>query len=643
MGQTLVEKIVQKYAVNLPKGHQVRAGEIVTLRPKHVMTHDNTGAVIPKFQSIGAKKIFDPRQPVFCLDHDVQNTSESNLAKYAKIEAFAREQGVDFYPAGTGIGHQIMVEEGYVLPGSLVVASDSHSNLYGGIGALGTPVVRTDAAAIWATGTTWWEIPPIARVTLTGKLRPGVTGKDVIIALCGLYNQDEVLNFAVEFQGPGVESLDLEQRLTIANMTTEWGALAGVFPYDRVARAYLEARARVFAARGDKKPRIDAEVIARCDAERLDPAPDAFYALDLELDLRQVTPHVAGPNEVKRMTSVTEIEKERVAVKKAYLLSCVNARLGDFAQAAEVVKGKKVAEGVDFYIAPASSSVQAEAERLGYWKALLEAGAKPLPAGCGPCIGLGTGTLEAGEVGISATNRNFKGRMGHPDSKVYLGSPAVVAASALAGYIKAPAAIASTPLDKKLTRHVAAAAESAEVSIIPGFPESLTGELLYLPKDNMNTDGIYGKDYTYKDNLKPEEMGGVAFLNYDPEFQNKAKAGDLLVGGANFGSGSSREQAATAIKFRGIQLVIAASYSQTYKRNAFNNGFLCIDCPALVQRLKQGGFAQLTNRTGLTATVDFRKGRIRVGKDVYPFVALSETAQQLVVAGGVENRVRQQL
>jgi len=643
MGQTLVEKIVQKYAVNLPKGHQVRAGEIVTLRPKHVMTHDNTGAVIPKFQSIGAKKIFDPRQPVFCLDHDVQNTSESNLAKYAKIEAFARQQGVDFYPAGTGIGHQIMVEEGYVLPGSLVVASDSHSNLYGGIGALGTPVVRTDAAAIWATGTTWWEIPPIARVTLTGKLRPGVTGKDVIIALCGLYNQDEVLNFAVEFQGPGVASLDLEQRLTIANMTTEWGALAGVFPYDRVARAYLEERARVFAARGDQKPRIDAAVITRCDAERLDPDPDAFYALDLELDLGQVTPHVAGPNEVKRMTSVTEIEKECVAVKKAYLLSCVNARLGDFAQAAEVVKGKKVAEGVDFYIAPASSSVQAEAERLGYWKALLEAGAKPLPAGCGPCIGLGIGTLEAGEVGISATNRNFKGRMGHPDSKVYLGSPAVVAASALAGYIKAPSAIASTSLDKKWTRPEAAAVESAEVSIIPGFPESLTGELLYLPKDNMNTDGIYGKDYTYKDNMKPEEMGSVAFLNYDPEFQNKAKAGDLLVGGANFGSGSSREQAATAIKFRGIQLVIAASYSQTYKRNAFNNGFLCIDCPALVQRLKQGGFAQLTNRTGLTATVDFRKGRILVGKDVYPFVALSETAQRLVVAGGVENMVRQQL
>ena len=230
MGQTLVEKIVQKYTEGLPEEQRVASGEIVTIRPKHVMTHDNTGAVIPKFQSIGADRIADPLQPVFCLDHDVQNKSEGNLAKYTKIEAFAKEQGVHFYRAGTGIGHQIMIEEGYALPGTLIVASDSHSNLYGGIGALGTPVVRTDAAAIWATGTTWWEIPPIAKVILKGKLRPGVSGKDVIIALCGLYNQDEVLNHAVEFQGPGLASLNLEQRLTIANMTTEWGALVGLFP-----------------------------------------------------------------------------------------------------------------------------------------------------------------------------------------------------------------------------------------------------------------------------------------------------------------------------------------------------------------------------------------------------------------------------
>src|SRR5438067_4031531 len=221
MSQTLIEKIATNYAVGLDPGQLVHSGDFVTIRPKHVMTHDNTGAVIPKFKQIGATKIVDPRQPVFAIDHDIQNLSPENLGKYAKIEAFAREQGVDFYPAGTGISHQVVVEQGYVTPGSLVVGSDSHSNLYGAAAALGTPVVSTDAASIWATGVTWWQVPPVARVTLRGELRPGVVGKDVIIALCGLFNHDEVLNAAVEFTGEGVSSLSMDQRMSIANMTTE--------------------------------------------------------------------------------------------------------------------------------------------------------------------------------------------------------------------------------------------------------------------------------------------------------------------------------------------------------------------------------------------------------------------------------------
>lgn len=184
-----------------------------------------------KFMSIGASKIHDPRQIVMTLDHDVQNKSEKNLTKYRQIEEFAERQSVDFYPAGRG-GHQIMVEEGYAFPGTMTVASDSHSNMYGGVGCLGTPVVRTDAAAIWATGRTWWKGPPIAKVQFTGTLPAGVTGKDVIIALSGLFNTDEVLNYAIEFTGSEetMESLSVDTRLTIANMTTEWGALTG-FPY----------------------------------------------------------------------------------------------------------------------------------------------------------------------------------------------------------------------------------------------------------------------------------------------------------------------------------------------------------------------------------------------------------------------------
>src|SRR5256884_6134132 len=214
MGLTLVEKIAARHADGLAPGTVVRAGDFVSIRPRHVMTHDNTGAVIPKFKQIGATKIADPGQPVFAIDHDIQKTTPKNLEKYANIEKFAAEHGIDFYPAGTGISHQVMVEQGYVVPGALVVASDSHSNLYGAMAALGTPVVRTDAASIWATGVTWWQVPPIARVTLTGKLRTGVVGKDVIIALCGVFNKDEVLNHAIEFTGDGIAQLTVDQRMS---------------------------------------------------------------------------------------------------------------------------------------------------------------------------------------------------------------------------------------------------------------------------------------------------------------------------------------------------------------------------------------------------------------------------------------------
>src|SRR5947207_9915281 len=187
------------------------------------------------------------RPAAVAIQHDIQNITPENLGKYAKIDSFAREQGVDFYAGGTGISHQVMVEQGYVTPGSLVVGSDSHSNLYGAIAALGTPVVRTDAASIWATGMTWWQVPPVARVVLKNSLQPGVVGKDVIIALCGLFNKDEVLNMAVEFAGQGVESLTIDQRMSIANMTTEWGALAGMFPFDEILRDYLHERADYFS------------------------------------------------------------------------------------------------------------------------------------------------------------------------------------------------------------------------------------------------------------------------------------------------------------------------------------------------------------------------------------------------------------
>ena len=429
MGLTLVEKIAARHADGLASGAVVRAGDFVSIRPRHVMTHDNTGAVIPKFKQIGATEIADPAQPVFAIDHDIQNVTPKNLEKYAKIEAFAHEHGIDFYPAGTGISHQVMVEQGYVVPGAMVVASDSHSNLYGATAALGTPVVRTDAASIWATGVTWWQVPKVAKVLLKGNLSAGVAGKDVIIALCGLFNKDEVLNHAVEFVGDGVANLPMSARMTIANMTTEWGALAGVFPFDEVTVNYLRSRVSEFTnpkrpgTRGPKSRSgySNADIDAWWkNRSEFSADADADYAIELDLDLATVVPHVSGPNEVKTMVSLPEMERKHVPIQKAYLLSCVNARFEDLHDAAEVVRarGGHVADGVEFYLAPASAEVQAKSERNGDWQALLGAGAIPLPPGCGACIGLGRGLVQKGETAISSTNRNFKGRMGDRDALV---------------------------------------------------------------------------------------------------------------------------------------------------------------------------------------------------------------------------------
>jgi len=659
MSQTLIEKIAQSAmadAVGLSPTHEVHAGDYISIKPAYVMTHDNTGAVIPKFKSIGAKKIFNPRQVVNTLDHNVQDKSEKNLEKYKKIEEFARSMGIDFYPAGRGIGHQIMCEEGYAFPLTMVVASDSHSNMYGGLGCLGTPIVRTDAAAIWATGRTWWQVPPIAKVELTGKLRNGVTGKDLIIALCGYFNHDEVLNHAIEFVGEGLKSLSIDERLSVSNMTTEWGALAGVFPVDEVTLTWLRNRADFIDHRGlqgvpsDKDgngihPRIHHKRINELEKNILFSDDDAYYSKEIKIDLSTIQPYVSGPNSVKDFNSVKELEKKNIKINKAYLVSCVNSRLDDIKAAAEIVKDKKVAEGVQFYIAAASSEVQMLAEEKMHWQTLIDSGAIPLPPSCGPCIGLGTGLLEDGEVGISATNRNFKGRMGSPNAFAYLASPAVVASSAVSGKIS------FNDFDEEKINIVANIKSNPktpiaekEVNIIDGFPSVISGELIFCHQNNMNTDGIYPGKYTYNDDMTPQQQADVVMENYDPEFRDIAKSGNILVGGFNFGTGSSREQAATALKYKGIQLVIAGSFNETYKRNALNNGFLLIECPELVNDLvKKFGTEKLTMKSASKINIDFQKSVAEFENKTYSIDALGEAAQELIVTGGLESWVKKRI
>jgi len=421
-----------------------------------------------------------------------------------------------------------------------------------------------------------------------------------------------------------------------------------MFPFDETLLEFLLSRAAVFASRDE--PRYTAEDVNAWWEARSEWAPDkdAYYAKELTLDLSQVAPHVSGPDTVKDMTSVADMQAREVRINKAYLMSCVNARESDFAAAARVFArdgGRRVAEGVDFYVAAASSEVEAKAKASGDWDILMNAGARALPPGCGACIGLGTGLLEAGEVGISATNRNFKGRMGSRDAQCYLASPAVVAESAIRGIIASPMALdeGDGSLGECAVQPRPAAA-AGKTTIIDGFPARMEGRSLFLPQDNLNTDGIYGKDVTYRDDITLEQQGQYAMLNYDPAFQQIAQPGDIIVGGANFGSGSSREQAATALASFGIKLVIAETFSATYTRNAFNNGFVCIVCPDLVAALREAntGSDALTI-PGDALVVNFEDSEIALGDRTFRFPALGPAAQELVAAGGSENVVKRKL
>lgn len=584
--------------------------------------------------------------------------------------------------------------------------------MYGGVGCVGTAIVRTDGAALWATSKTWWQVPPIIKVSLTGKLAPGVTGKDVIVALCGYFNKDQVLNSGIEFVGDGIKHLSVDERLAIANMTTEWGALAGVFPVDDVLLTWYEVQLRKLdftrfkfgssPSPSANHPRLTAQRLEELARKPVTADSDAFYSKQLTLDLSTLAPHVSGPNSVKVSTPLSELADRNININKAYLVSCTNSRASDLQAAADVFRNggsaQRVAPNVEFYVAAASSVVQAEAEASGDWATLVNAGAKVLPAGCGPCIGLGTGLLEDGEVGISATNRNYKGRMGSPKAQAYLASPAVVAASAIAGRICGPGMMdASTFSHLAPQIHMQVFSEPSSYSspsasqsvspssdtLLPQFPAAFTGEVLFCPEDNLTTDALYPGKYTYQDDITPLKQSEVVMENYDPAFASmvgglrgcaakpsetaiapaytsRSGHGFVVVGGYNFGTGSSREQAATALRNAGIPLVIAGSFGDIFKRNAINNSLICVECPKLVddmtamfakdgKRNNSGSTdGKLTVKPSWQLRLDSASGQIKITKDngeevAYQGRSVGKSVQEVWLAGGLEGWIKQSI
>lgn len=414
MGQTFVEKILARKAGL----DTVEPGQIVTVQPDKLLTHDNTAAIAKIFREIGTERVARPEISVIVLDHVVPAATEGHARNHQQIRSFVKEQGIaNFYDVGEGICHQVLPEKGHALPGYLIVGSDSHTPTHGAFGAFAAGIGRTEAAAVMATGEIWLMVPRTFRINIKGRLPKGVYAKDIILHIIGDLGAAGADYRAVEFVGPVIDEMSVASRMVLCNMVAEMGAKSGVVEPDHKTRAWLEGRSDV-------------------DFQEVATDADASYERVIEYDVNDLQPQVARPHTVDNVVPATEVAGTKI--DQAFIGTCTNGRLEDFLVAAQLLRGRKVASTTRLLILPASREVLLSAISAGVIADLVTAGAVILNPGCGPCLGAHQGVMAPGEVTISTANRNFKGRMGCKQAEIYLASPATVAASALAGEIVDP-------------------------------------------------------------------------------------------------------------------------------------------------------------------------------------------------------------
>ena len=417
MGMTMTQKILAKHAGLA----SVEAGQLIEAKLDMVLGNDITTPVaITEFNKAGLTRIFDKDKISIVLDHSTPCKDIKSAQLCAQAREFAKRFDIThFYDVGQmGVEHALIPEKGLAAPGEAIIGADSHTCTYGALGAFSTGVGSTDMAAGMATGLAWFKVPSAIKVTLKGKFQPYVSGKDVMLHLIGEIGVDGALYKSLEFGGEGVKELTMDDRFTIANMAIEAGGKNGIFPVDDVTRAYLNGR------------------VTRA-WEAFDPDPDAVYEREVVIDLDQLRPTVALPHLPSNTRTVDQVEG--MPIQQVVIGSCTNGRLKDIGEAAEILKGRKVAKGVRCIVFPATQQIMLDAMKAGYIQALVEAGCAVSTPTCGPCLGGHMGVLSDGERAISTTNRNFVGRMGPVSSEIILSSPAVAAASAVTGCVTDPA------------------------------------------------------------------------------------------------------------------------------------------------------------------------------------------------------------
>ena len=416
MGMTMTQKILAAHAGL----DHVAAGQLINARLDMVLANDITGPVsINEFDKAGFDSVFDRRRVSLVMDHFTPNKDIKSAEQCKKCRTFARRFDLEnFYDVGEmGIEHALLPEKGLVCAGEAIIGADSHTCTYGALGAFSTGVGSTDLAAGIATGEAWFKVPPAIRFNLTGQLSEFVSGKDVILHIIGQIGVDGALYKSMEFTGPGVASLSMEDRLCICNMAIEAGGKNGIFPVDDITKEYMKDRV--------SRP----YTVYEADA-------DAEYEQTYEINLSEIRPTVSFPHLPENTRTIDEVGD--IPIDQVVIGSCTNGRLSDMKAAAEILKGRHVAKGVRAIIIPATQQVYKDSIHAGYIDTFLDAGCIVSTPTCGPCLGGHMGILAAGERCVATTNRNFVGRMGDTTSEVYLASPAVAAASAVAGKISGP-------------------------------------------------------------------------------------------------------------------------------------------------------------------------------------------------------------
>ncbi|MCX6283317.1 MAG: aconitase/3-isopropylmalate dehydratase large subunit family protein [Bacteroidetes bacterium] len=587
-GRTFAEKIFN-----------AEKGAIVFAKPNIILSHDNTSSIYSTFKKMGGEKPLNPDTLLITLDHNAPPTNSKLANDYQVIRDLVDKFGIkQFHDVGDGICHQLMSL--YARPKMIIVGSDSHTSTAGAFNAFAAGIDRTETAGLWKQGETWFRVPESVKISLKGKLGKGVYAKDLALWIIGMIGSSGADYMSIEYHGEGVKTLSIADRMVLANLASEMGAKNAVFPADEILDAWFGK-----------------------NTEGLWADADAAYLREININMNDIFPVIAAPHHVDNVKALSEVQGTKI--HEALIGTCTNGRLEDLREAADVLKGKKVAKFMQLIIIPASKEIFKQAMKEGLIDIFMDAGANVLASSCGPCLGTGQGIPADNYNVISTANRNFKGRMGNNASNVYLASPAAVAASAIAGEISDPRGIQA---NDKFPFH---APQSSKVDIREGEDRFSNGTWNYADVDNLNTDQMFAGNLTYNvQSSEPEKIMPHLFKGFDNSFSERIKAGDILMAGANFGCGSSREHPAVGLAFAGVKAVICKSVNRIFYRSAVNQGLPILLVPEAVEAYKQGD----------EVNIDFEKGLVFTGLKQFGFSALPDKLMEIFKAKGLVNYVK---